>query len=70
MGVTYLAVAPQHHLAERAAVENPDLAAFIEDCKNMKTAEADMATMEKKGIDTGLFAIHPITGQKSSNLGR
>ncbi|GAA0427222.1 leucine--tRNA ligase [Cocleimonas flava] len=63
MGVTYLAVAPQHHLAERAAVENPELAAFIEECKNMKTAEADMATMEKKGIDTGLFAVHPITGE-------
>ncbi|WP_299877361.1 leucine--tRNA ligase [uncultured Cocleimonas sp.] len=63
MGVTYLAVAPQHHLAERAAVENPDLAAFIDECKNMKTAEADMATMEKKGIDTGLFAVHPITGK-------
>ncbi len=63
MGVTYLAVAPQHHLAERAAVENPELAAFIEECKNMKTAEADMATMEKKGIDTGLFAVHPITDE-------
>ncbi len=63
MGVTYLAVAPQHHLAERAAVENPELAVFIEECKNMKTAEADMATMEKKGIDTGLLAVHPITGK-------
>ncbi len=64
MGVTYLAIAPQHHLAERAAVENSELAAFIKECKNMKTAEADMATMEKKGIDTGLYAIHPITGKK------
>ncbi len=63
MGVTYLAVAPQHHLAERAAVENPELGTFIEECKNMKTAEADMATMEKKGIDTGLYAVHPITGK-------
>jgi len=63
MGVTYLAVAPQHHLAERAAVENPALATFIDECKNMKTAEADMATMEKKGIDTGLYAVHPISGK-------
>ncbi len=63
MGVTYLAVAPQHSLAERAAVSNPDLAAFIEECKNMKTSEADMATMEKKGFDTGFLAVHPITGE-------
>ena len=63
MGVTYLAVAPQHSLAERAAVINAELAAFIEECKNMKTTEADMATMEKKGFNTGFFAIHPITGE-------
>ena len=63
MGVTYLAVAPQHSLAERAAISNPDLAVFIEECKNMKTSEADMATMEKKGFDTGFLAVHPITGE-------
>ena len=62
MGVTYLAVAPQHRLAERAARQNSELSAFIEECKNMKTSEADMATMEKKGFDTGFTAIHPITG--------
>ncbi len=63
MGVTYLAVAPQHPLAIRAAVENPDLQAFIDECKNMKATEAEMATMEKKGLATGFFAIHPITGK-------
>ena len=63
MGATYLAVAPQHPLAERAAVENPDLQAFIEECKNMKATEAEMATMEKKGFATGVSAIHPISGE-------
>ena len=63
MGVTYLAVAPQHPLAERAAVENPELGTFIEECKNMKATEAEMATMEKKGFATGVYAVHPITGE-------
>ena len=63
MGVTYLAVAPQHPLAERAAVESPDLQIFIDECKNQKATEAEMATMEKKGFATGFSAIHPITGQ-------
>ena len=63
MGVSYLAVAPQHPLASRAAVENPELTVFIEECKNMKATEAEMATMEKKGYATGISAIHPITGE-------
>ncbi|MDX9988038.1 leucine--tRNA ligase [Thiothrix unzii] len=63
MGVTYVAVAAQHPLALQAAVSNPDLAAFIEDCKQVKVAEADMATMEKKGMATGAMAIHPLTGE-------
>jgi len=63
MGVTYLAVAPQHPLAARAAVENPELSAFIEECKNMKATEAEMATMEKKGFASGISSIHPITGE-------
>ncbi|OQX14481.1 MAG: leucine--tRNA ligase [Thiothrix lacustris] len=62
MGVTYVAVAAQHPLALKAATTNPALAAFIEACKLVKVAEADMATMEKKGMATGLMAIHPITG--------
>jgi len=63
MGVTYVAIAAQHPLATQAARDNPALAAFIEECKNTKVAEADMATMEKKGMDTGLKAVHPLTGE-------
>lgn len=62
-GVTYMAVAAQHPLATEAAANKPELAAFIESCKNTKTAEADIATIEKKGMDTGIRAIHPLTGQ-------
>jgi leucyl-tRNA synthetase len=62
MGVTYVAVAAQHPLALKAAQNNPELAAFIEECKQVKLAEADMATMEKKGMATGEMAIHPVTG--------
>lgn len=64
MGVTYVAVAPAHPLAQQAAENNPELAAFIEECKNMKVAEADMATMEKKGFALGIEATHPLTGEK------
>ena len=63
MGVTYLAVAPQHPLALKAAATNATMATFINSCKNMKVAEADMATMEKLGLDTGFTATHPITGK-------
>jgi len=62
MGVSYVAVAAQHPLAKQAAADNADIAAFIADCSHNKVAEADMATMEKKGIFTGLLAQHPITG--------
>lgn len=62
MGVTYVAVAAQHPLALKAAETNPDLAAFIDECKQVKVAEADMATLEKKGMATGLYALHPVTG--------
>ena len=64
MGVTYVALAAQHPLALEAAKQNPSLAAFIEECKNTKVAEADMATMDKKGCATGMTAIHPITGEE------
>lgn len=64
MGVTYLAVAAGHPLARQASGNNPELAAFIEECSHSTTSEADMATMEKKGCDTGLFAIHPLTGEE------
>ena len=63
MGVTYVALAAQHPLALAAAKNNADLASFIDECKNSKTTEADMAAMEKKGVDTGLKAIHPLTGE-------
>jgi leucyl-tRNA synthetase len=64
LGVTYVAVAAQHPLALKAAENNAELAAFIEECKGQSVAEADMATMEKKGFDTGIKAIHPITGEQ------
>ena len=63
-GVTYVAVAAQHPLAEFAAKSNPDLAAFIDECKNTKVAEAELATMEKKGFATGFEVVHPLTGEK------
>ncbi len=63
-GVSYLGIAAAHPLAELAAENNPELAEFIREAKNAKVAEADLATMEKKGMATGLFAIHPLTGEK------
>ena len=62
-GVTYAAVAAQHPLAEFAAKTNAELATFIDECKNTKVAEAELATMEKKGCDTGIQAVHPLTGE-------
>ena len=64
MGVTFCAVAPEHPLALHAALTNPLLAAFIEECKSGGTTEAEMATQEKKGQPTGLFVSHPLTGDK------
>lgn len=64
MGVTFCAVAAEHPLATRAAQNNPELAAFIAECKQGSVAEADMATMEKKGMDTGLKVTHPLTGEQ------
>ena len=64
MGVTYVALAAQHPLALEAAKTNEKLAAFIQECKSNNASEADMATLEKKGVDTGLKAIHPITGEQ------
>ncbi|MGZ5017792.1 MAG: leucine--tRNA ligase, partial [Methylobacter sp.] len=64
MGVTYLAVAAEHPLALKAAETNPEIGAFIDDCKMMETSEVAMETMEKRGIDSGIKAIHPITGEQ------
>lgn len=63
MGVTYVALAAEHPLAAIAAKENSALADFIQECKGNQTTESDMAVMEKKGVDTGLKAIHPLTGE-------
>ena len=63
MGVTYVAVAAEHPLSLQMAQNNPPLQQFIAEAKVMSTAEADMETMEKKGMDIGLQAIHPITGE-------
>ncbi|MDP2262959.1 MAG: leucine--tRNA ligase, partial [Hydrogenophaga sp.] len=62
MGVTFCAVAPEHPLALHAAASNPALTAFIEECKSGGTTEAELATQEKKGMATGLFVTHPLTG--------
>jgi leucyl-tRNA synthetase len=64
MGVTFVAVAPEHPLATLAAARDPAIAAFIEEARHGSVMEADMATMEKKGVPTGLFVNHPITGDK------
>jgi leucyl-tRNA synthetase len=64
LGATYVAVAAEHPVALHAAKNNSALDAFIEECKVGATKEADLATQEKKGMDTGLFVIHPLTGKK------
>ena len=64
IGVTFCAVAPEHPLATHAASSNPELAAFIQECAQSGTAEADMATMEKKGMPTGIAVTHPLTGEQ------
>ena len=64
MGATYVAVAAEHPLVTQAAQGNPELQAFIAECKGGSVAEADMATQEKKGLPTPLFVKHPLTGEK------
>ncbi|MDH4031582.1 MAG: leucine--tRNA ligase, partial [Chromatiales bacterium] len=63
MGVTYMAVAAEHPLARKAAVEKPDLTEFLEECRRVHASEAAMETMEKKGMPLGINAIHPLTGK-------
>lgn len=63
MGVTYVSLAAEHPIAQAAAKNNPALQQFLAECKLQSVAEADMATMEKKGFDTGLTALHPISGR-------
>ena len=63
MGVTYLTLATQHPIALKVAENNPALQAFISDCQTQQVSEAEMATMEKRGMDTGITAVHPLTGE-------
>jgi leucyl-tRNA synthetase len=63
MGVTFCAVAPEHPLATRAALRDPALAAFIEECKRGPAVEAELATQEKKGMPTGFVVRHPLSGE-------
>ena len=62
-GVTYMAVAAEHPLAEKAARDNPAIQAFIDECKKTDAAEATLETMEKRGMALGINAIHPLTGE-------
>jgi leucyl-tRNA synthetase len=64
MGVTFCAIAPEHPLAARAARGNPALAAFIEECRRGSVMEADLATLEKKGMPAGLSVVHPLSGER------
>ena len=64
MGVTYMAVAAEHPLAGKSAAMNPDVAAFVEECKQTDAQEATLETMEKKGMALGISAIHPLTGEE------
>ena len=63
MGVTYIAVAAEHPIALKVAENNTEITAFLDSCKLMETSEAAMETMEKRGINSGIFAVHPITGE-------
>ncbi len=64
MGATFMAVAAEHPLAQQAASGNPELAEFIAECQKGGVSEADIAAQEKRGMDTGLTAIHPLTGDE------
>ena len=63
LGVTWVSIATEHPVAQELAQTNPELAAFIASCKEQSVSEADMATMEKRGMDTGISVIHPLTGE-------
>ena len=64
MGVTFVSIAGEHPLAQKAAQGNPALATFLEELKHGGVSEAELETQEKRGMATGLFAIHPVTGDK------
>ncbi len=64
MGATYVAVAAEHPLAQQAAGASVEVAKFIDSCRQMQASEAAIETMEKRGVDSGLKALHPISGQQ------
>jgi len=64
MGVTFMAVAPEHPVAAVAAARDPKVAAFVEKAKQGSVMEADLATMEKDGVPTGLYVTHPLSGER------
>lgn len=64
MGATYLAVAPDHPLAKQAGKTSTEIQTFLESCQHMRMVEAEIATMEKKGVASGMFALHPVTGEE------
>ncbi len=64
MGVTFLSIAAEHPLALRVLQSNPEVAAFVDECRHGGTAEAQIETQEKKGVFTGLYAIHPVSGER------
>jgi leucyl-tRNA synthetase, eubacterial and mitochondrial family len=64
MGATFMAVAAEHPIAVAASRGNAKLAAFVEECRKGAVMEADLAQIEKKGMPTGMFVQHPLTGEK------
>jgi leucyl-tRNA synthetase len=64
MGATFMAVAAEHPIAEAAAKRDPRVRAFVEECKKGAVMEAELAQIEKKGVPTGFFVTHPLTGEK------
>ncbi|WP_077530610.1 leucine--tRNA ligase [Vreelandella utahensis] len=63
-GVTYMALSARHPVAEKAAERSREVAEFVDECRNTVASTADMETMEKKGVETGLYALHPLTGER------
>ncbi|NDH09534.1 MAG: leucine--tRNA ligase [Gammaproteobacteria bacterium] len=63
-GVSYLAISPDHPIAKNIAKDNATVDAFIKSCQGVKMAEADLAKQEKRGIDSGMKAIHPFTNEE------
>lgn len=64
LGATFLAVAPDHPLAKEAAQQHKNVQEFLRECQGIKMAEAELATLEKRGVNTGYFATHPISGEE------